>query len=182
LPTSRLDLFNAILDPVLEHWRQQGQGDYAGLLFARAYEMLVSSEPAFETEHRSFPDGLLAPLLERRILIQRADQLQFQHHELVRAFLAAKHFAPRWRELLADTGLAISDRWLSMLEFAGPELVDPEQVKALLLKLLERFPARIARELFLRLKATDERLIGMWQQEFAAALLQRETVAETSSS
>src|SRR5262249_44282272 len=102
LPRSKLELYEATLKPIFNSWKKMNL-DYEEMLCRRAYEMLLKKE-SFESAEVSLPTEIRNSLEEGKLLFHRGGQYQFRH-DLIRAYLAAKYFKPRWRQLL------VADVW-----------------------------------------------------------------------
>ena len=135
LPDSLGELYQASLAPVLEIWKQQGRSDFPELLFKKSYQMLCSRNPFFEQSEPSVPKELQNTLLDKKFLIRRGDNYYFQH-DLVRAYLAAQYFIPRWRELTNE--VTFDENWRSLLEFTLIDLAYPEEIEDLLFVVLDK--------------------------------------------
>jgi len=138
LPASRQELYERKLLPIFHEWELDGNGDYAERLFARAYEMISSSEISFDPPmpKNPIPLEIKNDLLESRLLIGRNGQYYFSH-EQISAFLAAKYFVSRWRDLLVKQA-AVEFNWEPMLRFALFYINTSEEIRDLFFALLER--------------------------------------------
>jgi hypothetical protein len=164
LPRERGKLYQQILAPVFDAWRTAGQGDYRELVCERAYEMLCTNDPFFESGSRRFPDAVLNELRERRFLVPRGKDLLFRH-DLVRAFLAAQHFRPEWQRLMGTSGVDVDSNWLPMLQFTVADLSDPVEVRDLHLAVLDKSP-RVAAELFRWTVSAHPSKCSLWRTDF----------------
>src|SRR5262249_44087663 len=144
-PRTRRELYEAILGPIIQAWNQGGRPEYAGLLFARAYVMLCSQDSIFNQKEDRLPDEIRDRLVEKRFVVRRGDRYVVRH-DLIRAYLASKHFRPRWRELLPQA-TTVDTNWRSMLEFVLQDIYDctpsevqerTQELKDLLLALLDK--------------------------------------------
>jgi hypothetical protein len=166
LPQSRQELYQKTLAPILDSWVEDEQSDYPQLLFKRAYEMLRSQDVFFDREDNPLPDEIRDDLVEMKFLVTRAGHHHFRHN-LVRDYLAAMYFVPRWRELLADSGVAADANWRPMLEFVLPRL-NPTDVKEMLDVILNR-NLELAHDLFTWLRSNHPRLCENWADDFTFA-------------
>lgn len=162
LPQSRPELYDAMLAPILDSWIQAGQTDYPPLLYNRAYEMLKTRSISFE-EAALLPTEVRDPLVERKLLVRRGDRYQFRH-DLVKAYLAAKYFAPKWSQLFSEEE-TIESNWRPMLEFAMLNLSPAEHIEDLFNGLLKR-NIQMAADLFGWLNQSQPTLCGEWAVNF----------------
>jgi hypothetical protein len=174
LPKTKSDIYKATLEPLFDTWESSGQTAYSTLLFKRAFEMLSSSDAAFERAGSDLPHEIRESLSERKLIVRRGDHYHFRH-DLVRAYLAAQHFAPRWAQILQDRELVVDSNWRAMLEFAILDIAEGVEVGRILFLTLER-NVRLVGELFKWLNNLRPDLCGIWADEFrlkyGAAMLQ----------
>jgi hypothetical protein len=179
LPQSKRELYAETLAPIFQDWIDAGQGDFPNLLTSRAYIMLCTHDPFFDQANSPLPVDLTEKLLEKKALIKRGDRLLFQH-DLVRAYLASRHFvqqwnaisippsshvASKWAALLADPELKVDPNWRSMFEFTILEVATPDATKDLLLAVLSK-NRQLAAELFKWAKELHPTLVAGWEDEF----------------
>lgn len=164
LPQSKLELYEATMRPMFQTWNESGQADYPDLLFRRAYEMLSSQEAAFDRSDSALPDALRNRLLEKKYLVRSGDRCYFRH-DLVRAYLASKYFAPRWKELLGSEKTTVDVNWRPMLEFVILQFEHNEEIRDLLLALLPK-NKRLAGDLFNWVRNNQPDACQNWSDEF----------------
>lgn len=168
LPKSRNELYAAALSPVIESWLSSGHADFRHRLFSRAYEMLREREPFFDSQKTPLPDEIVNALYDQRFLVKSGSRFHFRH-DLVRDFLAAQHFFPRWNTLLAANDSNIDDNWAEMLKFAISALVVNcgDDIKPLMEVVLTRSPnKRFVGLLFNWLQETYQANCEPWEREF----------------
>jgi hypothetical protein len=175
VPKTRRALYTATLSPVIDSWASKGHQDYAHLLYKRAYEMLLLRDPFFDSPDSPLPDEIRNELYEQKYLVKRANHYHYRH-DLIRAYLAAQYFVPRWSTLLANGDVVIDVNWLEMLKFAVPELSSSEDVKGLLETVLTKSTdKKLAGVLFKWLEIYHPLLCQSWgndfKQKFAEAIL-----------
>lgn len=161
LPLSRSELYDAMLEPILDSWIQAGHADYSYILFNRAYEMLKRRDISFEVENVPLPSEIRDRLVEKKLLMRRGEQYHFRH-DLVRAYLAAKYFCRKRSELRED--VIIESNWRPMLEFAL-DLSLPQDAKELLNSLLRR-NRQMAGDLFAWLNEKKPDFCSDWADDF----------------
>src|SRR6202041_1005458 len=117
LPRDLDDLFRLSLGDVLdrEKWEAWGHADYPDELTRVAYTMLTERRP-YDPETQALPLPILEELRKRRLLVARGNAVEFRHDK-IRAYLAALHFAARWRVLLSDPDTIVDSNWDAMVEF-----------------------------------------------------------------
>lgn len=166
LPQSRSELYKQTLAPIIDAWASNGHGDYAYILSKRAYDMLCQRDSIFDATSNSMPDEIRNELHQHRYLVQRGDHYQFRH-DLVRAYLAAQYFAPRWGTLLGAEDVEIDVNWIEMLKFAIPDLNGSQDVEGLLHDVLAKSPnKKLAGVLFNWLEANQPSLCQSWGDNF----------------
>lgn len=163
LPLTRTELYEATLKPVFDSWKESGQSNYEDLLCHRAYEMLSSRSESFDRKENALPDEIRNDLLENKFLIRRSGQFHFRH-DLIRAYLAAKYFTPKWRVLLAQ-GATVNENWRSMVEFFILQSQSSDQTRDLLYALLEN-NGRLAKDLFNWIEEQHPGLTENWADGF----------------
>ena len=126
-------------------------------------------EQFFNLSNNFFPLGLLNPLAESRKFLIPQDGNYIFRHDLVRAYLAARYFGSRWRELILDDEVVIDTNWLEMLKFAIQLINRSDEVKGLLFTILDK-NTDIAKELFKWLRKTRLDLCQSWTDEFKLRL------------
>lgn len=119
LPDTVSELYGGLFEEQFAQWRDQGQGDYPHLLCERAYTMLKHGSQMDASE---WEEGIEQFLLNNRIAFVADNKLRFAH-DLLRAYLASRYFAGRWRTLLATDGGLLNENWISLLEFATHEII-----------------------------------------------------------
>jgi HEAT repeat protein len=170
VPQSLPDLYEMILGPVLQQWEARGRPDYPEILCERAYNMLVNKESYFDAVNPPIPSEITSDLFTKRFLIERDPHYLFRH-DLIKAFLAAKFFSPRWRELLNKNNNKLNSNWLSMFRFAVLELAKTDgievsnDIRDFVFAVLRRKP-ELAAELFRWVKDFQPNLIDGWANEF----------------
>jgi hypothetical protein len=181
LPRSTWDLYDQLVAPVFEQWAREHRADYPTLLARRAYEMLLNKEPYFDRADSPVPEDLRADLISRKILIERPPHVLLRH-DLIRAFLAARHFGPQWDARLDHDGEKIDVSWLQMLEFVALDTIrrDPDgrDLHGLALSILPRHP-NLAGDFVGWLHAHHPRATAAWYGEFSR--LYGETLIESAS-
>jgi len=161
LPRSKLQLYEATLKPIFDSWKAANL-DYEERLYRRAYEMLSRGE-SFENDKSPMPVEIRNRLDQDKLLMRRGDQFQFRH-DLIRAYLAAKFFTPRWRQLIKED-VRLDVNWNSMFTFAILNSNDPTETKALLFAVLEK-SAPLAKDLFNWLEKEHPNLVKNWADDF----------------
>jgi hypothetical protein len=126
--------------------------------------MLVKRRP-YEPKHDYLPAGMQSQLIARKLLIERGDVLE-SRHDRVRAYLAARHFAGRWREILANRQEAVDSNWDTMLQFYVVAVEDFQETRQLMLALVQR-DAKTAMRVNQWSLANRPSLFADWQLEFA---------------
>jgi hypothetical protein len=144
--------------------------------------MLCTRDPFFDQPNSPLPVDLTGKLLEKKVLIKRGDRLLFQH-DLVRAYLASRHFVQqwdvisippnshvvsKWAALLDDPELKVEPNWGSMFEFTILEVATPQATKDLLFAVLSK-NRQLAAELFKWAKGFHLSLVEGWEEEFNRA-------------
>lgn len=169
LPVSRQELYERKLLPIFHRWELNGNGNYAERLIERAYEMVSSSELSFDPPlpKNPLPLQMKNDLLESRLQIRRDGQYFFIHEQII-AFLAAKYFAPRWRDLLAKQA-AVDFNWQPMLRFTLFYLDKSEEIRDLFLALLDKNKF-LAIDLFKWLNTSNSDLGKEWSLSFEQKL------------
>ncbi len=71
-PRSRAELYKETLAPIIGAWASNGHGDYADILWKRAYDMLCQRDSFFDSASTSMPDEIRNELYERRYLFNAA--------------------------------------------------------------------------------------------------------------
>ena len=150
-----------------EVWTKKGHSDYPDILSHLAFTMMIEKRP-FDPRKDSLPQELTTELVNRKLLVDRGDVLEFRH-DRVRAYLASKHFSQRWRKLLTDEKTMVDQNWDAMLEFyvasAGANPEDASQTKTLLLLLLKKDMDAAIRLNTWALRNRSE-LFANWQDDF----------------
>lgn len=164
LPKSKYQLYESVLAPILVGWNSEGQADYPEMLFRRAYEMLSGRQAYFDDATPPLPDALRDRLVECKFLIRRGDHYYFRH-DLIRAYLAAQYFQPRWQSLLFADETTLDVNWRPMLEFSLLNNSDSDSVKQLAYGVLVKNKA-LAGELFKWISMTRPNLCDGWADEF----------------
>ncbi|AUX48236.1 uncharacterized protein SOCE26_097670 [Sorangium cellulosum] len=183
LPRSRHDLYTRVLAPVLASLDDRGHGDQKDTLFRRAYEMLRDRAPWIDREDDAVSSWLQGELVQKKLLVKIEADVPRYHfrHDLLRAYLAARWFAPRWRDVLAEDRGKVDSNWRSMLEFALLHLDSPDEARALLDALLAQ-DHRVASEVFNWADRSHQRLTAAWADDFkrsyGEALLRQAAVTD----
>lgn len=167
LPRTKMSLYEALIMPLFESWSLKGRADFYALLCQRAYEILLNHDMTLISSDKQMPDDLREPLLERKLLVHSGDNYYFRH-EVIRAFLAAKYFSPRWEELVSDPAVVVDANWRPMLEFTISILKDSDQVKHLMYSVLIK-NKHLAGDLYMWLKEAEPALCRDWTEEFERA-------------
>jgi hypothetical protein len=162
LPQSREELYEETLALILNTWTES-EVDYQHLLFERAYTMLQSQDPFFDSQNNPLPESVCDILAEKKFLARRSGRFHFRHN-LIRDYLAAKYFSSRWQDLLSDEKFAADSNWYSMLQFAIPNL-PPEDVKTILIVILSKNKV-LAGTLFMWAQNHHPELCTDWAREF----------------
>jgi hypothetical protein len=124
LPRSKSGLYNAKLAPIA---REPGYHEFLQVLCERAWGMHIKQQLVFPKEDLSLPRGFLDVVRSHALLVTRNAKYHFRH-QLVRAFLAAKHVRLNYQVLLKQHGDQLTkDSWLGMLEFVALELQSHER-------------------------------------------------------
>jgi len=168
LPQSRRELYERTLRPVWDQWHRSGRSEYSELLISRAYQMVRSSDPVFDRPDNPAQIEIRNDLLRHRLLVARGDQYYFAHEE-IGAFLAAKYFAPRFRDLLPIEN-SVDFSWLPMLRFAGSYLRESKRdIRDLVFSVVEKNKF-LAIELFKWLETIEPALLKGWTSGFKRKL------------
>jgi hypothetical protein len=171
-PRTRRELYETILDPMTQSWADSGRPEYPDLLFARAFARLSAQDSFFDQKDDPLPDEIRASLVDKKLIVRRGDRFQFRH-DLIRAYLASKHFGTRWREILALPA-SIDANWRSMLEFVCQDIYDcapseaerrSQELKNLVFAILAK-NENLAMDLFKWLKRYKPSFCKEWEDEF----------------
>ena len=164
VPQTKSKLYDSVLSPIFATWKDEGRSDFPDLLTARAYEMLVTRDPRFNSPAMQPAEELTGPLVVRKLLLQRDSGLYFQHN-LIRDYLGSAYLKTRWRELLPDIKVPIDSNWLEILRFVLAGLIDPKVCKEFLYAVFER-NRTVAGELFTWIDSAQIGLTADWSAEF----------------
>jgi hypothetical protein len=117
VPQTIDELYSYALSPILDkdRWIERGHGDYPDILRELAFRLLTERRP-FDPKKDYLPEEIKSELRTRRILIDRADVMEFRH-DRIRAYLAACYFAFRWHTILGDEQTLVDPNWDAMIEF-----------------------------------------------------------------
>jgi energy-coupling factor transporter ATP-binding protein EcfA2 len=164
LPPTRLELYEATLEPIFAAWSSKGFA-YERQLCGRAYEMLSKGESSFETAGSSMSTEIRDSLRRAKLLTFRGGQYQFRH-DLIRAYLAAKYLAPRWGELLdGKEPVRLDANWNSTIKFITLVYDNTDDRKKLLFWVLKK-NSQVAKEVFNWLEKEHPQLVEDWSDEF----------------
>jgi len=163
LPRSKQELYEASMGPILAHWEQNGHTDYPYLLFKRAYEMLQNKEAYFDNKDQALPEEIKNSLIEDKLLVRRAPNYFFRH-DLVRSYLASRHFIVEWKKLTASDSAQIDITWTPMLEFTLPRMKSTEIYE--LLTVLLKKNLTVAEKIFKWLHSKHPELTEEWSGSF----------------
>jgi hypothetical protein len=148
LPQSVAGLYRAVMAPIIASWRSADVPDYPERLFARAFAMLRDRDPYLDGKDVQLPGSLINDL-ERPKLIVRRDGHALFRHELIRAYLAAEHLKPRWRDVIKEQR-GLDANWLPALEILSDSVADDDLFN--LLEMVLKRGADLARSLYRRVK------------------------------
>lgn len=171
LPRTRQELYEKKLLPVFGKWKREGQSEFCQILIARTYQALRAKEIFFDPQppKASLPDEIKRELVKAKLLVPRLDQYCFSHDQ-IRAFLAAKYIAPRWRELFKEADLTIDFSWQSTLRFTIGYMEGQEnELRDILLQLISK-DKLLAIELFKWLNETNAKITESWSSLFTRNL------------
>ena len=117
LPENLDELYSYVLGPLVdkEAWSDQGHGEWPDVLNALAFTMMTGKRP-YDPKKDYLPEELKVELLAKKLLVERGEVLDFRH-DRIRAYLAARYFARRWRTILTDEKTIVDPNWDAMLEF-----------------------------------------------------------------
>lgn len=163
LPPTKNELYKAVLSPILADWEDQGRAEHVSALYRRAYEMVRLSDFVFNRGEALPPSDIQNRLVEEKLMVCRDGACRFQH-ESVRAYLASKHFAGRWVELLADVP-ALDTNWRTVLEFSISELGSPCEAEAFTLAIFRK-NQQLALNLAENLSSVYPHLYEEWVDRF----------------
>ena len=164
LPPTRLELYEATLQPIFDAWSRRGF-EYESQLCRRAYEMLSKGESSFEIVGSSLSTEIRDSLRKAKLLTFRGRQYQFRH-DLIRAYLAAKYLAPRWSELLdGKEPVRLDANWNSTIKFITLVYDNTDDRKKLLFSVLKK-NSQVAKEVFNWLEKEHPQLVEDWSDEF----------------
>jgi ligand-binding sensor domain-containing protein len=147
-----------------EAWNATGNGDYPDILCALAFKMLTEKRP-YDPKTDRLPAEVRAELDARKLLVGRGEVLEFRH-DRIRAYLAARHFALRWRAILTADSTAIDPNWDAMLEFHVSAEADAQNVRELMFPLLKKDLDSAVRLNRWGMKNRPD-LFAAWQEEFS---------------
>ena len=164
LPLAKRDLYETVMAPALKLWDQTQRTDFPAMLFSRAYEMLKSGHPYFESQNDPAKDDFLTPLLRYKILIPYGSHYLFRH-DLIRAYLANKYFAGHWQDLLIKDLVTSNSTWRSMLEFVLLDFESQIDSREFLFAIATK-NYQLAGELYKWLSKTDPDLCSDWSDDF----------------
>jgi hypothetical protein len=147
-----------------EAWSDKGNGDYPDILCALAFNMLTEKRP-YDPKTDRLPAEARAELDARKLLVDRGEVLEFRH-DRIRAYLAARHFALRWRAILNADSTTIDPNWDAMLEFHLSVEKNVQSARDLIFYLLKKDLDSVVR---LNRWGLDNRpdLFSHWQEEFS---------------
>lgn len=164
LPQTKLELYQRRLAPLLDQWKEEGNESFCHVLYRRSYEMIYPGAAIFDDPDRQIPKRLRDGLIAARLLVRSGGQHLFRH-DMVRAFLAAGHFGPRWVDILGDHQVTVDETWRSMLQFVILDMKSPDEAKEMFFYLPEK-DERLAKSLFRWTKAVRPALVEPWEEDF----------------
>ncbi len=111
------ELYSYALGSVIDKqaWAGRGHADYPDILCELAFTLLTERRP-FDPKKDNLPGEVKSELKTRRLLLDRGDMMEFRH-DRIRAYLAARHFALRWRAILGNEKTLVDQNWDAMIEF-----------------------------------------------------------------
>jgi hypothetical protein len=171
LPGSPNDLYRLALAPISSKWEREEHRGYTALLFERAYDMLTTGDQDFRNATPALPAAIISELLDRRFLFDHNPGVIFRK-ERIMAYLAARHFAPRWRTCLEVPSVTPDINWETMLQFTIVEFrtlsTDEAAAKThgLLTRLVDMKCLDLTAELFKWVDSTYPDLTRKWKDEF----------------
>ena len=164
VPQSKAQLYDRILTPVFEEWREEGRGDFVDLLTKRAFEMVGSKDPLLNTSVLQPAPELANPLVARKLLVLRDGGYYFQHN-LIRDYLGSLWIENRWQMVLNDNSYTIDSNWAEMLKFLLSGIDDPQDCKKILFAiLLKNRPLSL--DLFAWLQLAKPGCVEGWAPQF----------------
>ena len=164
LPQTKLELYERRLAPLLNQWKEEGNEHFCHVLYRRSYEMIYPGASIFDDPDQQIPERLRDGLIAARLLVRSGGQHLFRH-DMVRAFLAAGYFGPRWVDVLSDPEVTVDETWRSMLQFVILDMQSPDAAKEMFFYLPEK-DERLAKSLFRWTKAVRPALVEPWEDDF----------------
>jgi len=169
LPSSRTELYKITFSSIFAKWKENGTAEAQDNLCERAYTMIVQRDSAFDSVDDPHFKEVTADLLEQKFLVRREGSYNFRH-DLIRSYLAAEYFYPRWNNLFEGMGgRPIDSNWLEMLKFSCENIEDSVELKSLIYAVLKRSVRKdLVKDLFEWLKANHPSKCKTWERDFYA--------------
>jgi hypothetical protein len=165
-PKDKRVLYETLLRPLFDRWKQAGQMTLEEDLYERAFRMLAGG--IYAIDKNPMPTDTFRGLLELKMIALKGNQYSFSH-DLVRAYLAAKHVVPSWIKICHDPSYAVELSWKPMFEFVVLDLLAQSQsLRELMFMLLDR-NTRLGGELFSWSARTVPHAVIGWEEEFKTA-------------
>jgi ligand-binding sensor domain-containing protein len=164
VPQSKAQLYDRILTPVFEKWEQEGRRDFVDLLTKRAFEMVGSKDPLFNTSTLQPAPELVNPLAARKFLVSRDGGFYFQHN-LIRDYLASVWIRDKWQTVLNENSYNVDSNWAEMLKFVLSGLDGPEDCEKIVFAILPK-NRQLSLDLFAWLQLAKPSCTEGWASQF----------------
>jgi hypothetical protein len=164
VPQSKAQLYESVLAPVFTTWAEEGRGDFLDTLILRAYEMVLSKDPAFNGKGEEIVAEFVNPLVMRKLMVQREKTFYFQHN-LIRDYLGSRWLKERWRETFVNDGISLDSNWLEMLKFILDEVDGSETCNEFVTMVMTK-NRLVAGTLFNWLESFRPALTAGWARDF----------------
>jgi hypothetical protein len=116
-----------------------------------------------DKDDRTLPSKILDDLVDKKFIVRSGDHYHFRH-DLIKAYLASKFFAPRWQGLLVKP-VAIDSNWHSMLKLVILDFANSDMIKDLLYVLINN-NKQLAGDLFRSIQDFNPELCKDWADDF----------------
>lgn len=169
IPKSRTELYKIVFKSVFARWNKNGNLDAEAVLCERAYNMIAQHSLTFDSVNTPMYKEISEDLYNQKFLVKREGSYCFRH-DLIRSYLASEFFYLRWTILINEgSGTVFDGNWLDMLKFSCEKILDPFEVKALILQVVAKSATKdLVRELFEWIKTHDENKCKPWETDFYA--------------
>jgi hypothetical protein len=159
LPSTIVELYDRILDPIYSKLIDQGYQASVALLSKTCFEM-VRDYTSFLPNESDYPMALITDLMESRIFVREVGKVRFQH-DLLRSYLGSNYLIHNY-SLLFSGGIAVHDDFSSLLRFSILKMTD---LKSFFFELLP-LNQRLAKELFQDTLRQQPEKVEAWKDEF----------------